>query len=390
MSKGKVCLVIVNLGKGGAETVLADLANRLAMNNEVHICVFDDLLKQHLDPRCTIHVLLNFRIPSFLRLMLIPFISLKLFRYLKAHQITNIISFLERGNYVSCFLKFFTSGLNHIVTVNTALSQWYKKGTLSGMAGRSLVKLFYPKADSVVCCSEYIAAEMMNSFGVDGHKISTVYNGIDLAKIDKLKEGKTDIDSNVYTFIHVGSFYEGKNHLMLLEGFSKFLATSRKANLVLIGRGYMREKILTLISEDELLSRHVITPDNVENQYAYMFQSNCFVLSSDFEGLPTVIMEAFACGLNIISTDCISGPRELLTETLEIGKRLSAEIEIGKYGILYPVNNAALLCKSLCLMFDDRVLAEKQKQHISKIKGVFDINRMADSYASLLRFNTSE
>ena len=109
MSKGKVCLVIVNLGKGGAETVLADLAKQLAKNHEVHICVFDNLLKQDIDPRCTIHTLLTFKTPSILRLLLIPFISFKLFRYVKAHQITNIISFLERGNYVSCFLTFFTN-----------------------------------------------------------------------------------------------------------------------------------------------------------------------------------------------------------------------------------------------------------------------------------------
>ncbi len=390
MSKGKVCLVIVNLGKGGAETVLADLAKQLAKNHEVHICVFDNLLKQDIDPRCTIHTLLTFKTPSILRLLLIPFISFKLFRYLKAHQITNIISFLERGNYVSCFLTFFTNRFNHIVTVNTALSQWYKKGTLAGTVGRTLVKLFYRKADSVVCCSKYIAAEMKNLFGVDSQKITTIYNGIDLDKIEKHQEGNTDIDNDMYTFIHVGSFYEGKNHLLLLDGFSQFLATSRKATLILIGRGYMRDKILARISEDNLLRSHVIAPENVENQYAYMYQADCFVLSSDFEGLPTVIMEAFACGLNVISTDCISGPRELLTEPLEIQKKLSTEIEIGTYGILYPVNNAALLCQSLCVMFDDQVLAKKQQQQIHEIKGGFDINLMAGSYASLLKFDTSD
>jgi len=386
MSKGKVCLVIVNLGKGGAETVLADLAKQLAKNYEVHICVFDNLIKQDIDPRCRIHTLLTFKTPSILRLLLIPFISFKLFRYLKTHQITNIISFLERGNYVSCFLTFFTNRFNHIVTVNTALSQWYKKGTLAGIVGRMLVKLFYPKADSVVCCSKYIAAEMKNLFGVDSQKITTIYNGIDLEKIEKHQEGNTVIDSDVYTFIHVGSFYEGKNHLLLLDGFSQFLATSRKANLVLIGRGYMRDKILARISEDNLLCSHVIAPENVENQYAYMYRSDCFVLSSDFEGLPTVIMEAFACGLNVISTDCISGPRELLTEPLEIQKKLSGEIEIGKYGILVPVNASELLCSAMIRMVDDEVMAASQRNSISLQKTKFNIKLMSNSYDRLLKF----
>jgi N-acetylgalactosamine-N,N'-diacetylbacillosaminyl-diphospho-undecaprenol 4-alpha-N-acetylgalactosaminyltransferase len=378
--------VIVNLGKGGAETVLADLAKQLAKNYEVHICVFDNLIKQDIDPRCRIHTLLTFKTPSILRLLLIPFISFKLFRYLKTHQITNIISFLERGNYVSCFLTFFTNRFNHIVTVNTALSQWYKKGTLAGIVGRMLVKLFYPKADSVVCCSKYIAAEMKNLFGVDSQKITTIYNGIDLEKIEKHQEGNTVIDSDVYTFIHVGSFYEGKNHLLLLDGFSQFLATSRKANLVLIGRGYMRDKILARISEDNLLCSHVIAPENVENQYAYMYRSDCFVLSSDFEGLPTVIMEAFACGLNVISTDCISGPRELLTEPLEIQKKLSGEIEIGKYGILVPVNASELLCSAMIRMVDDEVMAASQRNSISLQKTKFNIKLMSNSYDRLLKF----
>jgi N-acetylgalactosamine-N,N'-diacetylbacillosaminyl-diphospho-undecaprenol 4-alpha-N-acetylgalactosaminyltransferase len=272
------------------------------------------------------------------------------------------------------------------VTVNTALSQWYKKGTLTGIVGRMLVKLFYPKADSVVCCSKYIAAEMKNLFGVNSQKITTIYNGIDLDKIEKHQEGNTDIDSDVYTFIHVGSFYEGKNHLLLLDGFSQFLATSRKANLILIGRGYMRDKILARISEDNLLCSHVIAPENVDNQYAYMYRSDCFVLSSDFEGLPTVIMEAFACGLNVISTDCISGPRELLTEPLEIQKKLSGEIEIGKYGILVPVNASELLCSAMIRMVDDEVMAASQRNSISLQKTKFNIKLMSNSYDRLLKF----
>ncbi len=386
MSKEKICFVIINLGKGGAETVLADLANRFTEKYEVHICVFDSLLVQKVDTRCRIHPLIHFKIPSFLKLFLVPLLSFRLYKYLKKNNIINVISFLERANYTNAFLKYFNSKLNHIITVNTALSQWYKKGTVAGNTGIFLIKKLYPRANHLACCSNYTAHEMNSIFHVQPDKIHTIYNGIDIKKIDTLKSAKINLDIDTYTFIHVGSFYEGKNHLLLLEGFKKFIESGRKAKLILIGRGYTKDKIASVVREDESLQHNVIIPDNVENQYAYMYQANCFVLTSNFEGLPTVIMEAFACGLNVISTDCISGPRELLTEPVNITTQLVNENEIGKYGILCPVHNATLLFKAMCDIFDDKDLAQAQKMNIEKIKTTFDIKIMAEKYERLFRF----
>jgi N-acetylgalactosamine-N,N'-diacetylbacillosaminyl-diphospho-undecaprenol 4-alpha-N-acetylgalactosaminyltransferase len=314
---------------------------------------------------------------------LFPFLSYQLYKYLRQHQILHIISFLERANFTNTFLKFFSSAFNHIITVNTAISQWYRKGTLSGWVGNTLVKWLYTKADTVVCCSGYIAEEMTLIYGVDPHRIRTIYNGIDLEKIENLKKGHCDHLKGEFTFIHVGSFYEGKNHALLLESFKKFIQSSRKANLLFIGKGYLKEKIKSDLEKDEVLKGHVLIPENIDNQYACMVQSDCLLLSSNFEGLPTVIMEAFACGLNVISTDCISGPRELLTEPVFIQKKLINEIEIGEYGILTPVNDSDLMFKAMCLLFDDTELSQKQKQRIEAKKKIFDINLMAMSYEAL-------
>ena len=101
-----------------------------------------------------------------------------------------------------------------------------------------------------------------------------------------------------------------------------------------------RPALETLVKELEL-EPYVSFPGFVKNPYAFMSKASLFVLSSLWEGLPTVLIEALSCGIPVISTDCPSGPREILQD--------------GKYGALVPVQNVAALAETIISAFKGNV-----------------------------------
>ena len=122
-----------------------------------------------------------------------------------------------------------------------------------------------------------------------------------------------------------------KNFPLLINAFQQ-IQEETKAKLVILGGGPEKPKLKKLIQEYEI-SDHVYLPGYVSNPYAYLSRASLFALSSDFEGLPTVLIEALACGCPVVSTDCPSGPREIL--------------EDGKWGTLVPVGDAEKLAEAM-------------------------------------------
>ena len=84
-----------------------------------------------------------------------------------------------------------------------------------------------------------------------------------------------------------------------------------------------------------------------------MTSADCMVMSSHFEGLPNVFLEALACGLPIISTDCPSGPREIIAPDTNRNHQTTKAIELAKYGILTPVGNADKLAEAMQFMYEN-------------------------------------
>ena len=107
-------------------------------------------------------------------------------------------------------------------------------------------------------------------------------------------------------------------------------------------------------------------PGFVENPYAYMARAAVFALSSSYEGLPTVLIEALACGCPVVSTDCPSGPREILDE--------------GKYGRLVPVGDDAALAQAICDTLDHVPPREKLIERAR----FFSVDRATEQYCRVL------
>ncbi|MFV1980933.1 MAG: glycosyltransferase, partial [Rhodothermia bacterium] len=133
-----------------------------------------------------------------------------------------------------------------------------------------------------------------------------------------------------------GRLTAAKNYPLLLRAFQTLLQ-SRDANLLILGEGEERAKLQGLI-HDLGIEDHVLLPGYVENPWAYMSKADLFVLSSKWEGLPTVLVEALALGIRVVSTDCEYGPRELL--------------EDGRYGLLVPVDDVDHLAAGMLKALD--------------------------------------
>ena len=129
-----------------------------------------------------------------------------------------------------------------------------------------------------------------------------------------------------------------KNFELLLDSFAK-LREKRDARLIILGEG-PRRKDLEKLAIDLGIEKYVQMPGFVDNPYAYMARSVMLVMSSHFEALPAVLIEALHVGTQVVSTDCPSGPYEIL--------------ENGKYGELVPVNDADALADGMIKALDNK------------------------------------
>ena len=160
-------------------------------------------------------------------------------------------------------------------------------------------------------------------------------NIFDLKLIQKKSSEKCDlVHQDCINLIAVGRLDKFKCYKHLLRAYKLVTERSKNTKLIIVGDGEERDSLIKL-TEKLHLNKYVVFVGNAGNPFAYMGKSDIFILSSYMEGFPNVIVEAMACGLPIISTDCYTGPREILSVSKEKTGR-AKDIERVEYGILTP------------------------------------------------------
>jgi len=122
----------------------------------------------------------------------------------------------------------------------------------------------------------------------------------------------------------------------------------------------------------------------VENPYAYIARGDVCVTATYREGLPNSVIEALVCGTPIVSTDCDSGPRELLAPDTDPFKRITTSIEWAKYGVLVPVAGISEMAEALEKLLRDPSLREKYHQGAIARSAIFDEETIIQEYLSVL------
>lgn len=275
----------------------------------------------------------------------------KLKQIKRQYNIHTTISLLENPNIMNIFTK---TNDKVIVSVRNFVSKANK-----GFYGRvynASIKFLYNKADKVVVVSRAIKNDLIMNFGLDQTKIKVIYNFYDIERINELakeeiEEQYKDIFKNP-TIITVGRLSQQKGQWHLIRAFKEIKQEISNAKLVILGQGELKN-YLRQLAMDLGLGNDIYFLGFQENPFKYIARSTIYVLPSLYEGFPNALCEAMACRIPVVSSDCKSGPREILAPGTDIDLE-AQNIEYEKYGILVPV------CNGIMYKHDDELTREER------------------------------
>jgi len=236
-------------------------------------------------------------------------VFIRLINFFKKEKPDLFVSNLLRFNIISILAKIISGSRSKIIIIeHTSLSQFSIYFFLTWV-----IYFLYKKADLIITVSIGIADELKNIYKF-GHKIRTIYNPIDIKKINTLSQKylTNSIFNQKPVIVAVGRLVKAKDYPTLLMAF-KIVFRKMQASLVILGEGSEEENLKNLVKKLEI-SDNVHFLGFKENPYNYMANSSVFVNSSIREGFGNVIVEAMACGVPVVATNCRSGPGEIIQD----------------------------------------------------------------------------
>ncbi|HMH56799.1 MAG TPA: glycosyltransferase [Gemmatimonadales bacterium] len=328
---GPIAFFLPSLRGGGAQRVIVNLAHGIIERGLPVDVVLGAATGVFLDQLPPAVRLVDLRARRLLR-SIGP-----LSRYLRRERPRVLVSSMSHGNLVALWAaKLAGRATPVVVTVHNTMSQSTpQQGALAGGLWPHLLRTFYPWARCVVAVSHGAADDLARTSGLPRNRVRVVYNPVITPSIMALARERPDHPwfdpGQPPVILGVGRLTKQKDFPTLIRAFAE-VRRRRPARLIILGEGEDRPLLESLIGELRLKD-DVALPGFRENAMAYMAGSALFVLSSAWEGLPTVLIEALAAGTRVVSTDCPSGPREILQE--------------GRLGVLVPVGDVAALAEAM-------------------------------------------
>lgn len=328
----RVALFITDLTGGGAERTLINLASALA---DIGVEV-DLVLVRATGPFMD-------TVPSTVRVIDLKsanvlFAVLPLARYLARQRPDALVSALNQPNIAAVLArKIARLPLKTITTIHNTLSVEAKQLRLKPKLMLQFVRYFANWSDAVVCVSQGVADDYKKITGLPVDKVHVIYNSVVSESIQKRSREPVDHPwfekGQPPVLLSVGRLNVQKDYVTLLQAFAHVKRRGRfAARLMMIGEGEERPALRRLIMELGLQD-DVEMPGFMENPYKFMHQARLLVLSSRWEGLPTVLIESMACGTPVVATNCPSGPYEIL--------------DGGRFGALSPVGDPVALAGNI-------------------------------------------
>lgn len=363
MGKEKVALFLPSLRGGGAERVMVNLARGFSEKGlEV------DLVLAKAEGPYLSEVPAGVRVIDLHSSRVLASLP-GLVRYLRRERPQAILSTLDHANIVALWARKLARVPNRLVVrVATNLSQ--SASNTSSARGRLMPRLihkFYPWADAVVAISQGVADDLVKTARLSRERIQVIYNPVVTPEI--LEKAEEPLNHPWFApgeppvILSVGRLTKQKDYPTLIRAFA-LVRQERPARLVILGEGEERPKLEALIQELGL-EEDVSLPGFVDNPYAYMARSAVFVLSSAWEGFGNVLVEAMAVGTPVVSTDCPSGPAEIL--------------EGGKWGKLVPVGDVEKIAKAIIDTLEDLY-----RPDVAKRAQDFGIEKPVQNYLKVL------
>ena len=330
-----VVLIILGVLKrgGGAERVAATLATQLSRRGYVtHLLTFYDCPETY--PHEGVYHTFgeSFKRNRFEKLLGIPLRLWRIARFVRAHNVEVAVSFLEEANFYMLVVKLLAMpSLPVIVSVRNNINKCGRHFWL-------LMRLLYPHAKRVVSVTKAVELMLKNELSLSN--TTTIYNPIDSNHVTRhlcepLPPEYAWIAEKRPLLISAGRLAHQKGQWHLIRAFSKVVAHTPQATLIILGEGEYRKQ-LGKLTEACGLSDNVFLLGQHRNVYPFLAAADLFVFSSLFEGMPNTMLEAYSVGLPIVSTDCVSGPREIIAPKVGVTESISYPYET-PHGILTRV-----------------------------------------------------
>jgi glycosyltransferase involved in cell wall biosynthesis len=218
-----------------------------------------------------------------------------------------------------------------VVSDHVALSEQYGRQPRTFAALKATVRFLYPRAHARVLVSAGAADDLARISGIPRDRFTVIHNPV--PAIEPRPDQAIDAlwGDAAFRIVTAGSLKQQKNHALLIDAFAR-VREHRDARLMLVGEGELRDALEADVAARGLGSS-VVFAGFVANPVDYIATANLFVLSSDYEGFGNVLVEAMRLGVPVVSTDCRSGPSEIL--------------DGGRFGRLVPCGDGAALAEAI-------------------------------------------
>lgn len=360
--KKRIAIAIDTLTGGGAEKIVLTLAEQFQqMGHEVHILVMHDERLHTIPDGIHVHICFDLPLKK----------TMSVFRIGRSiSDLKSRINEIEKqygkfdifySNLDSANQLMIGTGVAPLYcvihsTVEQSLKRQAQLGPIAYYKLLSAIKCL--NGQKLICVSNGIREEIVNTGRIKPAEITTIYNPFDSELIKKLSsENNPEIPEEDF-IVHVGRFAKSKRHDLL---FKALLEMNNNIKLVLLCKN--TKKAVKAVNKYGVADR-VIIPGFQSNPFPWVKKAKALVLCSDFEGLPNVLIEGIQCQTPVVSTDCPFGPNEILTGEL-------AEC-------LVPMNNVSALAAKI-----DWVLENKPNMANAEILDKVKVRTIAEKYLEL-------
>lgn len=291
--------------------------------------------------------------------------------YISSENVDVLVSGHTHANIVAYFSSRLASqSTTFTATVHTphSISQ-SNPSNLSSLVTRLLYPFVYSRADHIIAVCDYVANDLHDSSKFHIDNLDVIPNPI---KIDDIKsqanksvDHKWLFDEEVDVILGVGRFVKEKNYISLLKAFNRLNSDDSQTRLILLGDGPRREQLSRYIMTNSL-GDFVDMPGFHSNPYVFMKNSSVFVQPSLREGLPMTLIEAMACGIPIVATDCPGGHQEILAN--------------GQYGSIVPENDVFSLVEGI----KEQLIKPTDQELLFNRAEEFSVSIIAELYEQIL------
>lgn len=364
MKNTKVALFLPSLKGGGAERVMVNLANEFTKNGLDVDLVLADAQGEYLSIVSEKVNIIN------LSKSRVLFSLISLIKYLKSEKPAVLLSTMAHANIIAV-LATWLAGWNNRVFVretNTVSVTLAQTSLMNRVVWRVLIHLFYKKATAIIAPSQGVACDLEEVAFLPKDSVNVIYNPIVTPELKNLADKpllhRWLYQSEFSVILAVGRLNKQKDFPTLIKAL-KITREKQDVRLIILGEGELRVSLMQLITDLDL-SDYVEMPGFKSNPFNFMRNADLFVLSSAWEGLPGTLIQAMASGCQVVSTNCPSGPSEIL--------------ENGKYGSLTPVGDANALS---CAIID--ALNSDSKPDVVERSSFFDVEKSVKTYLALMK-----